>query len=440
MKISLIILVILIAAFLISDYSAKYSKGEKETAYVVEIGHGLSKMGQGIVSATKSGAHHVAVAFSSIAEKTGDFFENLFAKETVLEEPEESPSRLDNVSFDFTDNGEMLEEESGDGNHTQVINEGMTIVTNSSGVRYLAFTPGNDSSGLDIVRYLVIPAESSGISFRPMQDLVYATSETELYLDAGMKNSSTFPVYKGKCFTRTGISSEGIYQLVDSNKQIVYAMGSFFGRFKEDTDYDEEILLGNKRVDIEMKLILQNPELPNGCEVTSLAMVLDYLGYRVDKCVLSDDYMPKAPVGQANFYEEYVGNPREQSGLGCYAPVIVATANNFLQTRKSNFCARDYTGSSFYEVINQLDSGNPVIVWISSYMDTEPRLTTKWLVNGESLTWKSNLHCVVVSGYDGESQKIITYDPLYGKTEYDLDLFVKRFKQYYSQIVVVNYK
>ena len=39
--------------------------------------------------------------------------------------------------------------------------------------------------------------------------------------------------------------------------------------------------------------ILQNPELPNGCEITSLCMLLRYLGFDADKCILADRYLPR---------------------------------------------------------------------------------------------------------------------------------------------------
>lgn len=56
--------------------------------------------------------------------------------------------------------------------------------------------------------------------------------------------------------------------------------------------------------------ILQNPELPNGCEITSCCEVLHYLGFAPDKCELADYYLPRS----ARWYgadpdEVYMGNP-----------------------------------------------------------------------------------------------------------------------------------
>ena len=42
---------------------------------------------------------------------------------------------------------------------------------------------------------------------------------------------------------------------------------------------------------IDMENILQNPELPTGCESVALTMVLNYLGFDLDKTTIADDYL-----------------------------------------------------------------------------------------------------------------------------------------------------
>lgn len=68
---------------------------------------------------------------------------------------------------------------------------------------------------------------------------------------------------------------------------------------------------------IDIDEILQNPELPTGCEVTSLAMVLNYWGYDIDKLTLATDYLKKGEIGSVNFKEAFVGDPRSAEAYGC---------------------------------------------------------------------------------------------------------------------------
>jgi hypothetical protein len=96
---------------------------------------------------------------------------------------------------------------------------------------------------------------------------------------------------------------------------------------------------------IEMKNILQKPELPTGCEATALAIVLNYLGFSADKCDIVDNYLPKTN-SMCSLNNFFIGNPYSKSGLGCYAPVIVKTADSYLSRAGSQYRAQLLTGSA----------------------------------------------------------------------------------------------
>ena len=93
--------------------------------------------------------------------------------------------------------------------------------------------------------------------------------------------------------------------------------------------------------------ILQNPELPNGCEITSCCEVLHYLGFAPDKCELADYYLPRS----AQWYgadpdEVYMGNPHlddgsPETGYYCFAGPIVQAANAYLAVQGSSYRACD---------------------------------------------------------------------------------------------------
>ena len=82
--------------------------------------------------------------------------------------------------------------------------------------------------------------------------------------------------------------------------------------------------------------VLQNPELPNGCEITSLCEVLRYWGFAADKCDLADHYLPRS----ARWYgadpdRVYMGDPHKddgspETGYYCFAGPVVAAANAYL--------------------------------------------------------------------------------------------------------------
>ena len=49
----------------------------------------------------------------------------------------------------------------------------------------------------------------------------------------------------------------------------------------------------------DFEITYQMPELPTGCEITALAMALNYYGYGIDKVTMAVQYLPKAA---ANLY------------------------------------------------------------------------------------------------------------------------------------------
>ena len=58
-----------------------------------------------------------------------------------------------------------------------------------------------------------------------------------------------------------------------------------------------------------MENILQNPELPTGCESVALTMVLKYLGFDFEKTTIADDYLVFA---DRNFYDGLYRKPHTE--------------------------------------------------------------------------------------------------------------------------------
>lgn len=190
---------------------------------------------------------------------------------------------------------------------------------------------------------------------------------------------------------------------------------------------------------INMKHISQYPDLPSGDEVTSLAMVLSYLGYDVDKNELCDLYLDKGPVGYTSFYEANVGNPRNAyNSYGCLAPVIVKAGNRFTTVNGGAHKAYDMTSYNLEALLYEVASGNPVIVWACDDFDITPSISRIWVVDGQNLYLKSNMATMVLVGYDLINNTVTLSDPAGSIFEIDMSLFETRFSEMGSYAVVVK--
>lgn len=182
----------------------------------------------------------------------------------------------------------------------------------------------------------------------------------------------------------------------------------------------------------------QSPELLTGCEVVSLTMALNYNGFNIDKCTLSDNYLPKGEVGNTDFKKAFVGNPRNNDSYGCYSPVIEKTANNFLIEQGSNLRGYDISGSEFENLFSYIDTGIPVIVWGTRNCE-QGHYSVTWNVAGQKLQWYTPEHCMLLTGYDRKNRIVYVCDPLKGKVEtYDLSIFNQRYNDLGKQAVIIK--
>lgn len=198
--------------------------------------------------------------------------------------------------------------------------------------------------------------------------------------------------------------------------------------------------LTKRSVKLNVKYLPQNPELPTGCEITSLTTVLNYYGYDVSKTEMSDKYLVKTIDKIGNFWEVFVGDPRK-NGFGCYAKPIVNAANKYLATQKSRYKAVDYSGTRFETLLSIVEDGTPVIIWGTMYGEKEkdlrdPFTTVKWNIDGKDLQWIAPEHCMVLIGYDADRHIAIMSDPQRGIVEYNLETVKSRYLAMHAQCVV----
>lgn len=198
---------------------------------------------------------------------------------------------------------------------------------------------------------------------------------------------------------------------------------------------------------INVENILQNPELPTGCEVTSLAILLHHYGYNINKVALARNFLPKLDFYWSNgvyygadFRTTFAGNPESQYSYGCYAPCIVTTANSYFSNIKSDSRAYDASGADFDSLLTDyIDNDMPVLIWITSSNLHESSLTSVWTTpDGETVQWRAYEHCVVLTGYDKDKQVIYVSDPLVGNTSYNYSKIKQRYNEMGMQAVYIQ--
>ena len=194
---------------------------------------------------------------------------------------------------------------------------------------------------------------------------------------------------------------------------------------------------------LDVPLIRQLPELPRGCEVTSLAMIMKYAGINIDKMTLAKEvkketYPYKKENGKieaGNPYNGFVGDMYNKSnfGYGGYHEPIVELAQQYCGNR-----VVDLTGLPFEEVIYILQKGYPV--WIITNITYRPLDDSKfqiWHTPTGIVKITYSLHSVVITG--AKEGKIYINDPLSSVKNIScgIEEFQKAWEQMGNQAVVI---
>ena len=203
-------------------------------------------------------------------------------------------------------------------------------------------------------------------------------------------------------------------QQAESDAARLLAILSGLGRLRASvTDYPVRLAVRN---------ILQMPELPNGCEVTAAAIVLNYLGVPADKMTLARDYLPcSEDFWHADPEVEYMGSPfAGETGYYCMPAPVAEAVNTYLaDAGRTDLLAQDISGADIETLKAYLHAGTPVIVWVTQRFEQPLYASTFWLPNGSSPY--INLHCVVLTGYDAETFYLA--DPLCRTPSVDAETF-----------------
>ena len=205
-------------------------------------------------------------------------------------------------------------------------------------------------------------------------------------------------------------------------------------------DYD------SNSVYIDMANILQNPELPVGCEITALTILLNYYGFDADKTDMAKNYLPTSwgnprtvdgKLYKDSFFDYFIGDPFSR-GYGCFSPAIEKAANAYISSHGGGYTVKNISGCHPDTLYEYLIAGTPVLCWATDGM-IEPEYYETWYDNatGEQLDWYLNEHCFVLAGFNIANSTVTLNDPMKGIIDYNIDKFEVRFKQMHSQAIVL---
>ncbi|WP_099222112.1 C39 family peptidase [Listeria costaricensis] len=148
---------------------------------------------------------------------------------------------------------------------------------------------------------------------------------------------------------------------------------------------------------------MDEPALYNGCEVTSLAMLLTYSGHTVTKNELAAR-IPKVPLTnrdgtKGDPREGFVGSIEGKSrGLGVYLPPIKKLTEKYVAAAQIG--TLDSLDDEAVE--NLIMTGHPI--WIITTTDYAPPKTSEnWQTKNGEVRVTYSMHSVVITGFDDEN-------------------------------------
>lgn len=193
---------------------------------------------------------------------------------------------------------------------------------------------------------------------------------------------------------------------------------------------------------LDAPLVLQNPELPSGCEITSLTMLLQFAGIAKDKMELVPEirkdetplkWNPDGTIQSwGNPHAGYVGDMTGKSkGFGVYHEPVFDLLKSYVPT------AVDLTGGDFEQVERQVAAGIPVVAWTTIGYG-KPSRWVEWESPDGLVRTTFSEHAVLVVGFD--EKNVYVNDPLKANKSVKIDktLFVETWSIMGKQAVSYN--
>ena len=164
---------------------------------------------------------------------------------------------------------------------------------------------------------------------------------------------------------------------------------------------------------------------PNGCESVSAVMAANYAGIDISVDDFIEKYLDMKPVPEVgpdgetwgySPWDYFLGDPRDYTGLCCYAPCIMKALDKFVDD--SEYEVKELRGVPLDDLCRDyIMQGTPVILWGTMYMDYPYTPGWEWNVTGgaagETFRWVSPMHCLLMIGFDSDNYYF--NDPTAGK-------------------------
>ena len=156
----------------------------------------------------------------------------------------------------------------------------------------------------------------------------------------------------------------------------------------------------------------QMPDLPNGCEVTSLSMLMNYYGIKVSKNELAETIQH---VDSFTDGVKYRGNPHQ----GFVGHMTIANAGWCVYNEPLYNVARKYTshienitGSDFLSLLKLVSNGHPVMIITTTTFNKVNNMQT-WDTNTGKVNVTPSSHACVITGYS-KPKKVVYVNNPYG--------------------------
>lgn len=248
-----------------------------------------------------------------------------------------------------------------------------------------------------------------------------------------------------------GVISLAVVLLIIFGSSLNEALTDFLDFSSEETKVNSYVINETEKKDkisIKVPYVGMSGEFPTGCESASALMLLAHADVEVSFDEFVDTYLEKAELKKnkkGNYIgpspeQAFIGNPRELSGYGCFAPVIEKSLNQVLADKGEEgmiYEVRNLTGSELLELESYIDQGYPVMIWATNHMGSTSKGTT-WTVTGtkETFTWPRGEHSMVLKGYSSKYYYFL--DPM-DKSEaaYEKKLVEKRYEELGKQAIVI---